>query len=151
MENWSTILFQILDGIIKIVVPIAATVFMNYLAKRLSRERFLLAKDVIGSIVSTLEQQYRTGEIPKDDRFSLAMETGLKKTGLTEEQVAQLIKEAVFLMNVQLGKYSYNTAQGFLAQGNSAQVIDGTVQGALPVNTGNEVSINSPVQTGANV
>jgi len=106
--DYQQILFTVLDGLIRLLVPILGGFLLNYLVKRMGRDRFLFAKTVFTSIVSTLEQQYRCGEIPKDDRFALAMELGIKKTGLSEEQCALLIREAVFAMNVQIGKYAYS-------------------------------------------
>ncbi len=137
MQDFSTLLFQVLDGLIKILLPVVAGIGINYLAKKIGREKFLLAKDVIGSIVSTLEQQYRSGEIPKDDRFALALEQGVKHTGLTEQQVASLIKEAVFIMNAQLGKYTYTPAapQSFNPQGSTAEVSTGGTDTAVAVMT----------------
>ncbi len=135
MQDFSALLFQILDGLIKILLPVVAGVGINYLAKKIGREKFSLAKDVIGSIVSTLEQQYRSGEIPKDDRFSLALEQGVKRTGLTEQQVALLIKEAVFIMNAQLGKYTYAPAapQSFNTQGSVSEVATQPADSAVAV------------------
>ena len=124
MSDTNTLLFQVLDTIIKVLLPIAVTLAMNFLVKRLGREKFLMSKDIIGSIVATLEQQYRSGEIPKDDRFALALDAGIKKTGLSESQVAELIKEAVFTINVQMGKYSYPTAPGFSLQGEATPVFE---------------------------
>lgn len=125
MGDYQQLLFSVLDGLIRVLVPVLAGFLINYLVKKMGRERFLLAKDIVTSIVATLEQQYRSGEIPKDDRFALALDHGIKRTGLTEEQVALLIKEAVFLMNVQLGKYAYpsGASQSFYAQGTSSPVL----------------------------
>ena len=124
MSETNTFLFQVLDTLIKVLLPIAVTLAMNFLVKKLGREKFLMSKDIIGSIVATLEQQYRSGEIPKDDRFSLALDAGIKKTGLSQAQVAELIKEAVFAINVQMGKYSYPTAPGFSLQGDATPVFE---------------------------
>jgi len=129
-------LFAVLDALIKVLLPIAVSMFINYLIKKIGRERYLLARDIVSSIVSTLEQQYRSGEIPKDDRFALAIEAGIKRTGLTEEQVAQLIKEAVFVMNVQLGKYIYPASQSFVPKGGAARVWSGQEDEAAPVVAG---------------
>ncbi|MDA8442724.1 MAG: hypothetical protein M0Z55_10175 [Peptococcaceae bacterium] len=107
MQTYADVLGPILDGLIRILIPIVSGILINFLVKRIGREKLLLAKEIMGGVVAALEQQYRSGEIPKDDRFALAVEQGLKRTGLSEEQLIQLIKEAVFSMNVQMGKYDY--------------------------------------------
>ncbi len=126
MNTWGSILYTILDILIKMLLPVIAGYAINYLNKKLGRERFMLAREIVASIVSSLEQQYRSGEIPKDDRFALAMEQGIKRTGLSEDQVAQLIKEAVFRINVSMNKYNYaKVSTGFALQGQSLSVSPG--------------------------
>lgn len=123
MDNWGSIFFSILDTLIKVLLPVVAGYAINYFSQKVGREKFMLAQQVVTSIVASLEQQYRSGEIPKDDRFALAMEQGIKRTGLSEDQVSQLIKEAVFQINVGLKKYEYpNTTPGFEAQGEISSV-----------------------------
>lgn len=135
MQNYSSIIFEVLNTLITILLPVVAGILLNFLNKKLGREKLLLAKDIISSVVLTLEQQYRSGEIPKDDRFALAIEQGIKRTGLTEEQVAQLVKEAVFIMNVQMNKYDYQNSapqQSFSPQAETTKV-DNINQEVAPV------------------
>jgi hypothetical protein len=123
MDNWGSIIFSILDTLIKVLLPVVAGYAINYFREKVGREKFMLAQQVVTSIVASLEQQYRSGEIPKDDRFALAMEQGIKRTGLSEEQVSQLIKESVFQINAGLKKYDYpNTSPGFEVQGPTSSV-----------------------------
>jgi len=65
-----------------------------------------MAREIVASIVNGIEQQYRSGQIPKDDRYILALRQGIEQTKLNEEQVAGLIQEAVLKFNVQIGKYT---------------------------------------------
>lgn len=132
MEKYSTILVPVLNTLVTVLLPVLAGYVIKFLAKKLGREKFLLARELIFSIVASLEQQYRAGEIAKDDRFALALEWGIKRTGLTEEQVAHLISEAVFQINVQLKKYDYTTVDGLKLDDQSMKVTE-QAQTAKPV------------------
>lgn len=108
---WGELLYSILDILIKAVVPVAAGILINYVLKKIDREKFGAAQDIVASIVKGIEQQYRSGQIAKEDRYILALRNGMAKTKLSEEQVAGLIQEAVLQFNLQIGKYDHNSSK----------------------------------------
>jgi len=106
MSEWGQLLYSLLDILVKAVIPVMAGVTINFLLKKIGREKFQLAREIVASIVNGVEQQYRSGQIAKDDRYILALRQGIEQTGLTEEKVGGLIQEAVMRFNLQIGKYS---------------------------------------------